>query len=182
MESTLDQFAEQQKGYLDALNDLAGTLIHATDQVARLNLAATQALFQDASIASKDLLGSKSPQESLAVAGAFVQPAAERLVGYSRNAYSITSAVGAELYKLVEIQLAEGKRRLAEIVELSLKNAPPGSEATVAFMKSALAASNGAYDTVASAAKKATEMAQSNLAAFGSAATDAVQSKPAGVA
>lgn len=162
------------------MNALANTLIHATDQVVRLNLAATQALLQDASHTSKELLTSKSAEETLALTGAFVQPAAERLVGYSRNAFGITSGIGTDLYKLVELQISEGKQKLGELIDLSLKNAPPGSEATVSFLKSALAASNTAYDTVASAAKKAAELAQSNLAAMGSAATDAVHSKHAG--
>jgi phasin family protein len=173
MYSTPAQFTEMQQGYLDALNALAGTLVNATEQVAALNIAAGQAIFQDASDAARHLLDSKDPQQAMAVAGGLVQPATGKMVGFSRNAYGIASGVGADLYKIVDTQVAEGRRKLEELFETSLKNAPPGAEATVLFLKSAMAASNSAYEAIASATKKSAQMAEAKFDAVAASATKA---------
>lgn len=179
MDSHLDLITEQQKRCMESLNTLASTLIHATDQVVRLNLAASQALCLDATSASKRLLDCKNAEETMAITGGFAQPAVERMVGYSRNAFGISSRTGAELYDLVQTQVAEGKQRLGELIELSLKNAPPGSEAAVSLLKHALMASNVAADAVASAAKKAAELAQSQLQDFSLPAPEGAVAPPA---
>jgi phasin family protein len=172
MNPTPTQFAELQKTYIEALNALTSTLVNATEQVAALNLAASQALLNDASETSRHLISSKDPKQAMALAAGLAQPAAEKIAGYSRNAYGIVSGVGAELYKIVEVQVAEGRRKVAEMVEMSLKNAPAGSEAAVTFLQGALSASNSAYDTVTKATKKASELAEANLAASVAVASD----------
>ncbi len=177
MYTTPAQFAELQKGHVDALTAVGTVLFTATEKLAALNIAATRSMLQDATSTAQTLLSSKDVQEALTLAGGLVQPAAEKLVGYSRNAYGIASGTGAELSKIVEAQVAEGNRKVAELIDLAAKSAPAGSETAVSMIKSAFSASNTAFDTVSKAAKQATEMAESNLAAAAAVANDVVKGK-----
>ncbi len=171
------QLAELQRDQLGALNAFGSTLFNATEKLATLNLDAARTLFQSAAETTQSLLRSKDAQELLAIAGASVQPAAERLVSYSRNAYGIASGAGAELSKLIETQVSVGNRKVTELIETAVKNAPGGSEAAVSFLKSALSASNTAYDTVSNVVRQAAELTESNLAAAATVATDVVKAK-----
>jgi phasin family protein len=130
------------------------------------------------------LMGAKDVQELLAMTSGFAQPTVEKFVSYSRTAYGIASGAGAEVSRIVETQIAEGNKRVADLVEFAAKNAPAGSEPAVSAFKSAVAAANTAYDTFSKAAKQAVDVVESNVAAAtsatlkaASAANDAVKVK-----
>jgi hypothetical protein len=120
----------------------------------------------------------KDPQELASLAGTLAQPSAEKLASYSRSAYQIASAAGAEIAKVVETQIAEGNRKLAEMIDQAAKSAPAGSEHAISLIKNSLSAANTAFDAVTKATRQATETAESNIAAAVAVATDAVKAKP----
>jgi phasin family protein len=185
MYATPTQFTELQKSQIDALNSLGHTVFNATEKLVNLNLAATRALLQESADAVQTLLGARDVQELLAVSSNLTQPAIQKAVSYSRNVYGIASGANAEVTKIVEAQVADGNRKLAELVDFATKNAPTGSEPVVSIFKSAAAAANTAFDTYAKAAKQASDWAESNFTAAAnatvqaaSAANDAVKVKP----
>ena len=58
------------------------------------------------------------------------------------------------------------------LVDNAAKNAPAGSEAAVAIMKSSVAAANNALESVQKAVKQATEVAEANFNAVAANATN----------
>jgi phasin family protein len=184
MYTTLAQVAELQKGQVDALYAFSHALFDATEKLVDLNLAAAKALLDESAEKTQALLGVKDLQEFMSVSGGFAQPAVEKLVSYSRNVYGIASGTSAELSKIVEAQVADGNKKVSELVDFATKNAPAGSEPAVSMIKTAVAAANTAYDTFAKSAKQAVDVAESNFAAAtqaslkaAAAANDAVKVK-----
>ncbi len=173
MTSNITELVELQKSQLEAFNALAQTLFGATEKLVNLNLAAAKAAFADASESSHALLAVRDPQEFLALATGAAQPSLEKLVGYSRNAYGIASGANAELTKIIEAQLSDGNKKVADFIEFAAKNAPSGSEPAVSMFKTAVAAANTAFDTATKAARQATDWAESNFAAAASATINA---------
>lgn len=171
------QLLEMQKTQFDALHAFGSTLFQATEKLAQLNLATTRAFMQDSAGTTQTLLSAKDPQELAALAGSLAQPNAEKLAGYARNAYAITSAASAEISKVVETQIAEGNRKLSELIDIAAKSAPAGSEHAIGMLKSSLSAANTAYDAVSKATRQATETAESNIAAAVAVSTDAFKGK-----
>lgn len=165
MYATPAQVAELQKSQVDALYALSHAMFEATEKFVDLNLAATKAVMDDSAEKTQAVLGVKDVQELLALTGSFAQPAIEKLVSYTRNAYGIASGTSAELSKILEAQVAEGNKKVSDLVDFAAKNAPAGSEPAVSMIKSAVAAANTAYDTFAKAAKQAVDVAESNFAA-----------------
>lgn len=159
------QFVELQKGQVDTLYALSHAVFGATEKVVDLNLAAAKALMDESAESAQSLLGAKDAKEFVAMNAGYAQPSLEKFVSYNRNLYSIASAAGAEIAKIVEARIAEGNRKVAEMVDFAAKNAPAGSESAVSMIKNAVAASNTAYDTFAKAAKQAVSVAESNIAA-----------------
>jgi phasin family protein len=182
MYTTPVQFTEIQKGQIDTVYALSHALFGATEKLADLNIAAAKALLDESSETAQSYLGVKDAKEFMSLNAGFAQPALEKLVSYNRNLYSIASAAGAEISKIIETRIAESNRKIAEMVDFAAKNAPAGSESAVSLIKNAVAASNSAYDTFSKAAKQAVSVAESNIAAAtqatlnaGSAASDAVR-------
>ncbi len=172
-----NQMLEMQKSQVDALQAFGTTVFQATEKLAQLNLAATKNLLNEGAGAAHSLLSAKDPQELAAIATSLSQPGAEKLASYSRSAYTIASAAGAELTKVFEAQIAEGNRKLSELIDLTAKSAPAGSEHAIGLLRNSLTAANTAFDAVSKAARQATETAESNIAAAVAVATDAVKAK-----
>ncbi|MCS6944227.1 MAG: phasin family protein [Sutterellaceae bacterium] len=186
MFTTPTQLAEIQKGQLDALYALSHTVFDATEKLIDLNLAAAKALMDESAEKAQAMLAVKDLQELVALVSNLAQPSIEKAISYSRNAYSIASNAGAEISKIFDAQVAEGNKRIAEMLDFAAKNAPAGAEPAVSMVRSAVAAANTAYDTFAKAAKQAVEVAESNFAAAAqatmkaaAAANDAVKAKAA---
>jgi phasin family protein len=174
MFATPTQLTDIQKSQLDALYALSNVAFTATEKLVDLNLAAMKAAMDESAAATQSLLGVKDAQDMVAVGSTLGQPAVHKFVGYSSNVYSIMSAAGADLRRVVEGQIADGNSKATQLVEFATRNAPAGSEPMVSMFKNAVAAYNTAYDTFSRAAKQAFDAAESNLASATQTAVKAV--------
>jgi len=172
-----NQILELQKTQVDAMQAFGSAVFQAAEKLAQLNIATTRTLLEDGAGAAQNLLSAKDPQELATIAGTLAQPGTEKMVNYSRSAYNIASATSAELGKIMEAQLAEGNRKLVELVDIAAKSAPAGSEHAIGMLKNSISAASTAFDAVTKAARQAGETAESNIAAAVAVATDAVKSK-----
>jgi phasin family protein len=165
------QFFELQKVHVDALNSVGRALIAAAEKLATVNAAATRAVIDSATEAAQSFAGVKDPKELMAISSASAQPSVEKMVGYTRDLVSIANGVNAEIGKVVELQVAESNRRLAELIDYTAKNAPAGSEQALSMLRGAVAAGNTAFDTVSKVSRQAADWAETNFSAAAKVAT-----------
>jgi phasin family protein len=177
MYPTPNQLVEFQKTQIDALQAFGSTVFQAAEKFSQLNVAASRELFQGGADAAQSVLAAKDPQEATAIMGTLAQPGTEKLIGYSRNVYSIASNAQAELSKIFEAQVAEGNRKLSEFIDAAAKSAPAGTEHAIGALKNGLGVAHSAFDAVTKAARQASEAAESNLVAAVAVAADAVKGK-----
>jgi phasin family protein len=163
MFTTPEQFAAANKASVEAMLGLANTALASAEKIAALNLSTARSLLEDGVANTKALLGAKDVQEAVALSAAQAQPAAEKAVGYGRSLYEISAQSKDEVAKLLESQFADYQKQVASLLEQATKNAPAGSEAAFAAVKSALATASTAFDNMKNAAKQATEMAEANI-------------------
>jgi len=169
MFTTPAQFAELQKGQMDAAVALSQTFFDAAERLMELNLAAAKATLEESVEKSQALLSAKDVQELMALSSGNAQPTLDKAVSYSRTVYGIANGANAEVSRIIEAQIAESNKKVAQLIDFAAKNAPAGSEPAVTAFKTAVAAVNTAYDTFSKAAKQAVEMAESNVVAATSA-------------
>ncbi|WP_020201186.1 MULTISPECIES: TIGR01841 family phasin PhaP1 [Cupriavidus] len=175
MNFTPEQVAAAQKANLETIFGLTTKAFEGVEKLVELNLQVVKATFAENVDNAKKALSAKDPQEFLAIQASLVQPVAEKTLAYSRHLYEIASETQSEFTKVAEAQLAESSKKVQALVENFAKNAPAGSESTVAIVKSAISAANNAYESVQKATKQAVEIAESNFQAAASAATKAAQ-------
>jgi phasin family protein len=171
-----DQFVAAQKANLEAAAGLSHTAFAGFERLVELNMAAGKAAVGESFSNVQGLLSAKTPQDLLAAQAALVQPAFEKSVSYGRHLYDIASSTGAEFTKAVEEKVAESQAAVKNLVETNLKNAPAGSDAAVAAIKTAFEASQTAADTLKKVAKQAADTAEANFKAASAQAEKAVKS------
>ena len=168
---TAEQIMASHKASIETLFGLTHKAFEGVEKLVELNMQATNAALAETANHAQAAMGAKDAQEFMALQAGMLQPLAEKTAAYSRHLYDIASAAGADLGKTFEGQAAEAKQKLAGMMDSATKNAPAGSETTVAVMKSAVAAANNAFESMQKAVKQASEMAEAN---FNTVATTAV--------
>ncbi|TXH90890.1 MAG: phasin family protein [Rhodoferax sp.] len=169
---TVEQVVASHKANIETLMGLTTKAFEGVEKIVELNMTASKAALAESGEHAKALLSVKDAQELLALQSGLFQPLAEKTAAYSRHLYDIASAQGAELSKVFEDQAADTQRKFTNLVDGAAKNAPAGSEAAVAVMKSAVSSANSALESVQKAVRQATEMAEANFNAVTATATN----------
>ncbi len=162
---TPEQFIEVQKSTLEKILGLSQKSFSSIEKVVELNLNTAKSYMEDGVEAVKALTSAKDIQDFVTVSTSVTQPLSDKAAAYSKDLYSLSSAIASDAAKLLEEQVAESNKKFVELFDSASKNAPAGSESAVALMKSALTAANTAYDSVSKATKQAVEIAEANVEA-----------------
>ena len=170
---TAEQIMASHKANIETLFGLTHKAFEGVEKLVELNMQATKAALAETANHAQAVMGAKDAQEFMALQASMVQPLAEKTAAYSRHLYDIATAAGADLGKTFEGQAAEAQQKLAGLIDSATKNAPAGSETTVAVMKSAVAAANNALESVQKAVKQATDVAETNFKTVAATAMDA---------
>ena len=158
-----EQLVAAQQANLKAVSGLSQTAFAGFERLVELNMAAGKAAVGESFANAQALFAAKNPQDMLAAQAALVQPAFEKAVSYGRHLTDIANSTGAEITKAVEGKFAESEQAVKNLVENSLKNAPAGSDAAVAAIKTAIEAGQNAAETLKKVVKQAADTAESNL-------------------
>ena len=165
MSFNTEQFAAAQQANLAAATDMSKTVMSGFERLVELNMAASKAAFSESFTGLETLLAVKTPQDLLAFQASMGQPVYEKSVAYSRHLVDIATSTGAQLTKATEGKVAEAQKAFSNVLETSLKNAPAGSEAAVAVIKTAFEASQTAAETLKKVAKQAADSAETSMKA-----------------
>lgn len=172
---TVEQVVASHKANVETMLGLTAKAFEGVEKIVELNMAASKAALAESGEHAKALLSVKDAQELLALQSGLFQPLAEKTAAYSRHLYDIAAAQGAELSKVLEEQSEQNQRKFSNLVDSAAKNAPAGSEAAVAVMKSAVSSANSALESVQKAVKQATELAEANFNAVTATAANVVR-------
>lgn len=176
---TAEQLMAAHKANIETMFGLTHKAFEGIEKLVELNVQATKAALAETANHAQAVMGAKDAQEFMALQAGMIQPLAEKTAAYSRHLYDITSAAGADLGKSFEGQAADAQRKFMGLVDNAAKNAPAGSETSVAVMKSAVAAANNAFESMQKAVKQASEMAETSFNTVTTSAVNASRSATA---
>lgn len=162
---TPEQFTDANKARVDALITIAHAQFAGFERLSALNFSASRSVFEDGVNQLKALLSVKDTQGLMSLTAASTQPTLEKAIGYSRSVYELAIQTQVEMTQLAEAQAAEMNRTVVSLLDQLTETAPAGSEFGVAAVKSAMAATNAAYESLAKIVKQSTDMAEPSVAA-----------------
>ena len=162
-----EEFSAATKNHFEAqmamITALTGKAMESVEKLVDLNMNAVKASLEESSMAARQLMAAKDPQEFLAMTSAQTQPSNEKAMAYSRHLAAITQDTQAEFTKAAEAQIAETNKKIMALIDEVSKNAPAGSEQMIAMMKSALGNANAGYEQLTKTTKQAVEALEGNL-------------------
>ena len=163
MNFTNDQFIATQQTNVEALAGLSEKAFSSFEKLVELNMAASKALIGE-SIANLQALSEiKDAQGFMAFQSSVLKPMSDKAASYSRHLLDIVSGSRADFSEVFESTGAQSKKSVTALLDASLKNAPAGSEAAVAVIKSAIDASTNAVESAQKSAKQALQTVESNM-------------------
>lgn len=165
MYATPEQFTDAKKARVDALFTFVHAQFAGLERMLALNLYTTRKAFEHGVSQLKALPSVKDTQGLISLTAASAQPVLERTIAYLRSVYEMASQTQAEMNRLAETQVAEMNRSVVALLDQLGTDAPAGSDVAVAAIRSAMAAANSAYESLAMVMKPATDMAEPNVAA-----------------
>jgi phasin family protein len=157
----VDHLASTQAN-VQTLFGLSGKAFEAVESLVALNLQVARAAFDDAEQAARAALSVKEPQALFALQAGGFQPSADKAAAYVCQVGDIAAGVRAEFGKAVGLAAAGAQGSFAEMFDAAAKNAPAGSENSLALWKSAVATANNAFDSLQKAARQASDVAEAN--------------------
>jgi len=162
-----EQFSSVAKANLEAqlslITNLTNKAFESVEKVVDLNLNVAKASLEDSSIAARQLLSAKDPQEFFSLTAAQAQPTAAKAIAYGRHLAGIATSAQAELTRAAEEQIAETGRKMSALVDDVSKNAPAGAENVIAIVKSAIGNANAGYEQFSKTTKQAVEVMEANM-------------------
>ena len=169
-----ETLAAGARANVDSLLTLAKSVFASAERLAALNLNTARALFEDSAASTRVLMEAKDPKAALLLQAGLIKPAIEKALAYSKSVYEITTDTSGEFTRLVEGQLADVNKNVADVIAKASKSAPAGSEAAVTAVKNAIGATNAAIERLNKASKDATAAAEASVGAASAATLKAV--------
>lgn len=174
------QLLELQRVQVGALNAIGQALLAGAQKLSNLNVSASRGAINVATQAAQSLAGVRRPEEASSVSQAAAQQSVQTLVNYTRDWIGIVNAIGSDIGKVVEQQVSENNRNVAELLETAARNT--GSQQAIAMMRNAISAGNVAFDTVSKATRQAADWTQASMTQAAKAATSAAADNAAATA
>lgn len=168
MISNQQQFASTYQALFEsqfaAFRELGNKGMKGLEKIAALNSSVIKEYTDESNAAMQQLMSAKDPQIFFALAMEKSKNDAEKTATYGRRLTEIVSGITAELTKATEAQIGESKNKVIALVDDIAKNAPGGSEQTVAIMKSAIDTTVAGYEQLTKASKQTAELVEAQVA------------------
>jgi phasin family protein len=162
--------------YATPLTEIGRAAVDSAARAARISMDSAERTFnvqieyakgtlKQATLNARAAAQARDVQELLALRTRIAENALENLIGYSRSLYEVASEAQSEYTRLAEERMSRFQQAVTEGVEQAAKAAPGGSDVAVAAIKSQLAATTAAFDTLTKAAKNLASYADAGVAA-----------------
>jgi len=154
MPTVANPLSEISNATVETAARLTRISMDSTERVIALQLDFAKTSLEQATKTARAVAGAKDVQELFALRARNAESAVEKLMGYSRSLYEVAAEAQSEFSKLAEERMASFQNVISESVEQAAKATPAGGDVAVAAMKSSLAATTAAFDSLNKAAKQ----------------------------
>ncbi|KFX29264.1 phasin family protein [Ralstonia solanacearum] len=135
---TLEQLGFLHRAQLEAWLAVTEEAVEGVNRVIGLNLQALKAGFGETEQCLHEAAGAQDASQWFSAQVKYLQPAGERVSGYTRNLVEIGVQTQNGIAKVLQRHGDEVRRHWGAVTENLVDTAPPGSEAVVSLMKAAV--------------------------------------------
>jgi len=168
------QFSQAALHGIDTAMRLTQIGLNSAERLFKLQFQTGRTLLEE-QVRNLHSLAEGAPQELPTRVNGLAVQTVEQLVNHSRNAYEVLSATQNELTQLLDEQFSQLNRTVISSIDVLAKNAPAGTDAAVNALKSSIAASAAAMNSMTKAAHQVAEFTETSVKAATTATADAVK-------
>ena len=159
-----EQFAEINKSSIESALRFAKVSMDGAERLVKLQLDAAKATLDENTRNAQSLMDAKDLQEMIALRARLTETSVESAINYSRNVYEMASQTQAELTRLMEQRLETFNQGVAGAMDKAGgESIPMGADFAVSAMKSMMAATAAAVDSVTKAGKQMAGLAEAGV-------------------
>ena len=160
-----EYFADFNKSSVDQATKIANVTFQGFEQFITLNLATAKNAFDVNTKNFKALADITDVQDLVAFRTKTTEAGVENALSYSRDAYEVFSGTQAEVSKLLEAGVATLNKNLVAVVDKAVKSAPAGSDVAVTALKSTMAATSAAIESMTKATRQVVDFTDASVRA-----------------
>jgi phasin family protein len=164
---TANPLSEISNSTVETAARLTRISMDSTERVIALQLEFAKSSLEQATKTARAVAGAKDVQDLFALRARGAESAVEKLMGYSRSLYEVAAEAQSEFSRIAEERMASFQQVISDGVEQAAKASPAGGDVAVAAMKSSLAATTAAFDTLNKAAKQFASYTDAGVRAAG---------------
>jgi phasin family protein len=161
-----EQIAAFNKQQLEAALNMAQAAAEHMEKLSELQYKAAKSAYADSVNTLRQLVAVKDVNQFTSLATDLAQPAMEKTSAYAKDLYSTMAAAQMQLATTLEQQVADFNNNVMGLLDNAAKSAPPGAEASVAALKTAMQSANTVYEMMVKAARNMAAVAQTNISAM----------------
>ena len=173
-----NSFAAVNKASVETLSAMSRQAAQRAEQLAALNLQAIKTSLAEGAEIVQGSMSAKNPQAIVKLHVDALQAAPKKAAAYGRQVKQIFATAATEQRAAAEARMTAAQAKFLDAVNGVLKNAP-GSEKTLALVKSAIAAGNNTYKSIDQASKRASDAVEANVEKFTETMAITSRSRPA---
>ena len=155
------QFTEVKPDRVDQFFGYPASAFQGVEQLTALNMQAAKTLLAEIAEGTQAVLSARTPGRADPLQAAALQTVPAKTAAYANQVKAIVESSFASQRVAAEAKVAEAQVQFVDAIAGMLKNAP-GSENALALVKSAVAASNDAYEGANKAVKQVAEAIEAN--------------------
>ena len=160
-----EYFADFNKSSVDQATKLFDVTFVGIEQLVNLNVWAAKNAFEVNTKHFKALSEITDVQDLVAFRTKFAESGIENALSYSRDAYEVLSGTQAEVSKVLEAGMSTLNKNLASVVDKAVKSAPAGSDVAVTALKSTMAATSAAIESMTKATRQVVDFTDASVRA-----------------
>ena len=172
-----EQFGDFSKTAVEDAMKFATVSLDSIERMFALNLEAVKVSLDVTAKNAKAVGTVKDAQALNGLTSKASETGVEFMTGYSKNLQDISNAAQAKFGALVEERVASFPKSMVEGLDKAAKTAPAGSDVAFAAIKSSMAASTAAMDTLTKAGKQLSTYSESALKTAAESVAKATPSK-----
>jgi phasin family protein len=163
--TTASPLSEISRSTVDTAARLTRISLDSAERTFAIQLEYAKAALVQATQTARAVAQVKDVEQLLTVRTRLAENAVENLAGYSRSLYEVASEAQSELSKLAEERMAAYQRAVVEAVDQASRTTPGAGDVAVAAVKSTMAATTAAFDSLNKAARQVASYADAGVKA-----------------
>lgn len=148
---------------VEALLRFSEVSLSGLERLIKLQLAAMRQSIEESAQLAQELTQLSNSQDVIARINEVSNASIEKAVATTRELYEVVSQTQNELSRLAESQVNDFNKQLLSMVDQLAHNSPAGSEVGINALKSSIAATAAAFDSMKRAANQVAELTDSSV-------------------